>query len=407
MVAVGGGAPVMWPCKSFDFSWEDWSFGLESSFSPPRRKTVRARVERLWSEEGDAIACLTVRSAFDLFLRTRQWDEGDEIIFSAVTVPDMPILARHHGLRTVPLDIDPITTAWDVAELEALIGPNTRAVVLTHLYGARLDIGPAVEVARSHGILVIEDCAEAYAGPKCTGHAGADLNLFSFGPLKTSTAIGGGLVRVRDGKLLGRMRSILETDPVQPTSEHLRRLISYGAMKASSTPYVFGMLIEALEALGVDHQELIHKLTRSVSPDDLLTRIRRQPCAALLALLERRLQEGEAAVSRRIELGRALFEALGPEVELPTRNIDAHSYWLVPVLMREPEALARELRSEGFYPMSGRLEVVADNSAPNTASPGAERLVAESVYLSFDPQMPVLELERLGRIVTAAARKAL
>jgi perosamine synthetase len=397
---------VIWPCKGFDFGWEDWSFGLESSLSPPRRRTVRTRIERLWSDEGEAIACLTVRSAFDLFLRSRQWDEGDEIIFSAVTVPDMPILARHHGLRTVPLDIDPITTVWDVAELETLIGPRTRAVVLTHLYGARLDIGPAVGVAQRHGILVIEDCAEAYSGPQWTGHAEADLNLFSFGPLKTATAIGGGLVRVRDAKLRASMRSILESDPVQPTSEHLGRLISYGAMRASTTPHVFGMLITVLEALRVDHQEFIHKLTRSVPPEDLLTRIRRQPCAALLALLERRLHEGDGAVSRRIELGRALFEALGPEVELPTRNIDAHSYWLVPVLMCEPEALARELRSEGFYPMSGRLEVVTDNSAPDTASPGAERLVAESVYLSFDPQMPVLELERLGRIVTAAARKA-
>ena len=73
--------------------------------------------------------------------------------------------------------------------------------------------------------------------------------------------------------------------------------------------------------------------------------------------------------------------------------------------MREPEVLARILLGEGFYPMSGRLEVVADNNAPDTISPGAERLVAESVYLSFDPQMPACELERLARIVTAAASK--
>ena len=111
---------MMWPCKVFDFSWEDWFFAIESSLTPPRRQTVKRRVERLWSEEGDAIACLTVRSAFDLFLRSMQWDPGDEVIFSAVTVPDMPVVARHHGLRTVPLDIDPITTAWDVAELEQL-----------------------------------------------------------------------------------------------------------------------------------------------------------------------------------------------------------------------------------------------------------------------------------------------
>ncbi len=394
----------MWPCKGLDFSWEDWFFALESSLAPPRRQTVGARVERIWSEGGDAIACLNVRSAFDLFLRSMQWDAGDEIIFSAVTVPDMPVVARYHGLRTVPLDIDPITTVWDVAELEALIGPRTRAVVLTHLYGARLDVEPTVEVARRREIMVIEDCAEAYAGPAWTGHAEADLNLFSFGPLKTATAVGGGLVRVRDAGLRKRMRSIMKGDPVQPTREHLWRLIIYGALRASTNPHLFGMYIAVLRALGVDHQELIHRLTRSVSGEDLLTRIRRQPCAALLALLERRLYEGDAAISRRTELGRTLFEALGPEVDLPTREVDTHSYWLVPVLTSEPEGLARELRSEGFYPMSGRLAVVRDSRAPDTASPGAQRLVTGSVYLPFDPQMPGQELKRLGGIVTAVAQ---
>ena len=395
----------MWPCKGLDFSWEDWFFAIESSLTPPRLRTVGARVERLWCKEGGAIACLTVRSAFDLFLRSMQWNAGDEIIFSAVTVPDMPAVARHHGLRIVPLDIDPITTMWDVAELEALIGPRTRAVVLTHLYGARLDVEPAVEVARRHGIMVIEDCAEAYAGPEWRGHAEADLNLFSFGPLKTATAVGGGLVRVRNARLRERMRSIMKSDPVQPTREHLRRLIIYGVLKASANPHLFGMYIAVLGALGVDHEELIHRLTRSVSHEDLLTRIRRQPCAALLALLEHRLYGGDAAISRRTELGRTLFEALGPEVDLPTREVDTHSYWLVPVLTSEPEELARELRNEGFYPMSGRLAVVTDGSAPDTTSPGAQRLVTGSVYIPFDPQMPALELKRLGGIVTAVAKK--
>ena len=396
----------MWPCKAFDFSWEDWFFALESSLTPPRRETVRARVERLWREDGDAIACLTVRSAFDLFLRSMQWDAEDEIIFSAVTVPDMPVVARHHGLRTVPLDIDPITTLWDVAELEALIGPRTRAVVLTHLFGARLDLEPAIEVARRHGIMVIEDCAEAYSGPEWTGHDDADLNLFSFGPLKTATAIGGGLARVADAGLRERMRSMLEGDPVQPTREYLGRLMTYGALKASSNPHVFGMSIAVLSALGVDHGQLIHRLTRSVKDEDLLSSIRRQPCSAMLAMLERRLYEGGAAISRRADLGRELFAALGPEVDLPTRDADIHGYWLVPVLTPDPEALARELRSEGFYPMSGRLEVVTDGEDVDGAPLGAKRLVTESVYLAFDPQMPAHELRRQGEIVTAAVKTA-
>ena len=396
----------MWPCKVFDFSWEDWFFAIESSLTPPRRQTVKRRVERLWSEEGDAIACLTVRSAFDLFLRSMQWDPGDEVIFSAVTVPDMPVVARHHGLRTVPLDIDPITTAWDVAELEQLIGPRTRAVVLTPLFGARLAVAPAIEVARRRGIMVIEDCAEAYAGPQWRGQPEADLNLFSFGPLKTATAIGGGLARVRDAGLRERMRSILDRDPVQPTREYLGRLVTYGVLKASCNRHLFGMFITVLDALRVDHGQLIHQRTRSVKDKDLLVSIRRQPCSALLAMLERRLHEGDAPITRRTDLGRKLFAALGPDVDLPTRDAELHSYWLLPVLASDSDALVRELRSEGFYPMSGRLDVVTDGEDADSAPLGATRLVSESVYLAFDPEMPAHELQRQGEIVTAAASMA-
>jgi dTDP-4-amino-4,6-dideoxygalactose transaminase len=278
--------------------------------------------------------------------------------------------------------------------------------VLTHLFGARLDVEPAIEVARRHGIMVIEDCAEAYSGPEWTGHDDADLNLFSFGPLKTATAIGGGLARVADAELRERMRSMLEGDPVQPTREYLGRLMTYGALKASSNPHLFGMFITVLDALGVDHGRLIHRLTRSVKDQDLLASIRRQPCSAMLAMLERRLHEGDAAISRRADLGRVLFGALGPEVDLPTRDADSHGYWLVPVLTPDPEALARELRGKGFYPMSGRLDVVTDGEDVDSAPLGAKRLVTESVYLAFDPQMPAHELQRQGEIVTAAAKSA-
>ena len=155
---------MIWPCKRFDFTWADWRFALKACLSPPPRESVAARIESLWSADHDTIACLTVRSAFDLFLRAKQWDSGDEIIFSALTVSDMPHIARQHGLQPVPLDIDPLTTAWDDRALEQLIGSRTRAIVLAHLFGARVDVEPAVAVALRHGVAVVEDCAQAYAG---------------------------------------------------------------------------------------------------------------------------------------------------------------------------------------------------------------------------------------------------
>ena len=96
-------------------------FAVGACLSPPPVQDVSARVEGLWSAQADSLACLTVRSAFDLYLRAQRWEAGSEIVFSALTVPDMPRIARHHGLCPVPLDIDPATAAWDDSALERCV----------------------------------------------------------------------------------------------------------------------------------------------------------------------------------------------------------------------------------------------------------------------------------------------
>ena len=85
---------AMWPCKEIDLAWADWVFAVGACLSPPPVQDVSARVERLWSTQAESLACLTVRSAFDLYLRAQRWEAGSEIVFSALTVPDMPRIAR-------------------------------------------------------------------------------------------------------------------------------------------------------------------------------------------------------------------------------------------------------------------------------------------------------------------------
>ena len=385
----------MWPCKDIDLAWSDWAFAVGACVSPSPIQQVSERVERLWPSQSDALACLTVRSAFDLYLRVQRWEAGSEIVFSALTAPDMPRIAGHHGLRPVPLDVDPVTAAWDHRALERCVSPRTRAVVLAHLFGTRVDLDPAVEIARRHGIAVVEDCAQAYAGPDWTGHPEADLSLFSFGPMKSVTALGGALASVRDPETCAAMKRIAAQDGVQPTGEYLRRVLLYGVLKAASHPRAFGLVIAMANALGADSSQWIHGLTRSVANDAFIASIRRRPCAALLGLLDRRLEQGTAPVSRRVEPGRALMAILGPDVDVPGRAADPHGYWMFPVLSRNPEALSTVLRNQGFDAMLARLSAVSDGATP---TPGADRL-SDALYVPFDPAMPVDELERLGRLV--------
>ena len=302
----------------------------------------------------------------------------------------------------MPLDIDPATAAWDDSALERCIGSRTRALVLAHLFGTRIDLEPALEFARRRGIAVVEDCAQAYAGPGWTGHPEADLSLFSFGPMKTATALGGALARVRDPDTCAAMKRISAQDSVQPTVEFLRRILLYGGLKAAAHPRAYGVIMAAANALGADASQWIHSVTRNVADDAFIASIRRRPCAALLELLERRLGQGTAPVSRRVEPARTLMTALGRDVEIPARAADPHGYWMFPVLARSPETLSASLRDRGFSAMSARLAVVSDGATP---TPGTDRL-SDALYIPFDPAMPREEPERLGRLVRSFEARA-
>ena len=77
-------------------------------------------------------------------------------------------------------------------------------ILVAHLFGSRVDLAP---LARP-GVLLVEDCAQSFRGPGARGDPPADVSLFSFGSIKTATALGGALVRVEDAALRARMREL-------------------------------------------------------------------------------------------------------------------------------------------------------------------------------------------------------
>ena len=395
------------PPRRFDFSWADWRFAVRACLAPPPWAEAGEQLQRRWSARGDALTFLSVRSAFDLFLRVAgaEWRRGDEIVFTALTIPAMPAIARRHGFRPVALDVDPLTTAWDAGALTARIGPRTRAVVVAHLFGARVDLRATFAVTQPRGLAVIEDCAQAYVGDGWRGHEAADISLFSFGPLKPATAFGGALARVRNAATRREMRALLRVCPVQPTAEYLRRVLRFGLLNVASTPRLYGAIVAAAERLGVSLAQWVDAATRSMPRDVGNQQLRRRPCAALLALLARRLDsasgidEGETFLRRRRTAARALLDALGPQTPVAARDAAPHGYWMIPVLTANGAPLRAALRAAGFDALPSRLAPVADGVH---ATPGADAL-AQAVCVPFDPRMTARDLALLGALAAKAS----
>src|SRR5262245_6425144 len=196
----------MWVRKRLDIDWSDLAWAVWYCLARRDAVAIARRIEQSWSPAGAAVACLSVRSGFDLVLRALELPAGSEVLVSALTIPDMVRILEEYGLVAVPVDIDLASLGPTRETLERAVSPRARAILAAHLFGSRMPIDELVAFARRRGLLVFEDCAQAYEGPAYAGHSQADVSLFSFGTIKTSTALGGGLLVIRDPGVRERVR---------------------------------------------------------------------------------------------------------------------------------------------------------------------------------------------------------
>jgi perosamine synthetase len=247
-----GGWRGMYARHRLDISVEDIAFGVLSYSRRLNREKLEGEVLRLCSLEEEGLVCFSVRSGWDLWLGAQGLRAGDEVLVSAVTHPDMVRIISEHGLRAVPVDIDPGTLTPRPCMLEAAFTLRTRVVLVAHLFGGRMDLGGVAKFARDRGLLLVEDCAQAFKGLERMGDPLADVSMYSFGTLKTSTALGGAILRVRDREVLDRMRWIQASYPSQGRRGYLKKLLKVLGLVAVSRPGLYGLLARACRRLGSD-----------------------------------------------------------------------------------------------------------------------------------------------------------
>ncbi len=135
---------------------------------------------------------------------------GDEVITTPYSFFATAGVIARLGARPVFVDIDPVTFNLDTRAVPARITARTKAILPVHLFGRCVDLGPLLEVARKHGIAVIEDAAQAIGARDEQGRlAGASgtMGCFSFFPSKNLGAFGdAGMVVTNDEQLAETLR---------------------------------------------------------------------------------------------------------------------------------------------------------------------------------------------------------
>jgi dTDP-4-amino-4,6-dideoxygalactose transaminase len=288
--------------------------------------------------------------ALELILRGHGIGPGDEVIVPGFTFIATWLAISNCGATPVPVDILAETFNIDPSRVAEKITPKTRAIMPVHLYGQPADVDPLLEIARSRGLMVFEDAAQAHGARYRSRRAGGlgQAAGFSFYPGKNLGAFGdGGAVTTDDAALADRMRT----------------LRNYGSQRK----YYH-------ETQGINSRL-----------DELQA-----------AFLRVKLKYLDQANLRRVQIASRYLDALGdlPWLHAPQVLQDAQPVWhLFVVRCEDRDRLARHLGASGIqtlihYPVPPhRSGAYKGHPAARISLPITERLAGEVLSLPIGPHM--------------------
>ena len=150
------------------------------AFEPRFAALMGAGAARLCNS-GSSANLLAVASLTSITLGDEALAPGDEVITCASGFPTTVTPLYQHGLVPVYVDVDPVTLNLDPTQLEAAIGPRTRAVMVAHTLGNPFDLDAVRALCDRHGLWLVEDCCDA------VGSTYRDAPVGSFGALATTS----------------------------------------------------------------------------------------------------------------------------------------------------------------------------------------------------------------------------
>jgi perosamine synthetase len=390
----------IWIRKRLDIATKDLLFGLKYCLMPGSRISVTSQIQSIWeNDDQKSLICLSVRTGFDLLFQALNLEPGSEILMSALTIPDMPKIVAHHGLVPVAIDINPESLIPSTERIEAAITSKTKVLVIAHLFGGISDLKEIGDIAKKHHLLVIEDCAQAFYSSSYTGSSNADISMFSFGTIKTATALGGGILLFRNTNLpLKKIQELHHSYPFQQRRTFLMKIFKYFLLNLLSSPKIFPILIKLLEKRGIDYDSYIHGLSRSFPHGNFFDKIQRQPGLPLLKLMLHRFKTYDfSTIEKRIERGAFLVKNLPESFFFPGIQSLIQTYWAFPVLTSEPAKLVSVLKLAGFDATHKSSLKIVEHTGENHFSSIllSKSILDQVVFLPLYPEMPFVEFERM------------
>ncbi|WP_328994151.1 DegT/DnrJ/EryC1/StrS family aminotransferase [Kribbella sp. NBC_01245] len=217
-----------------------------------------------------AVASSSGTSAIHLAVAAVDPDPGDEIITTCLSDAGtvLPILAQN----AIPVfaDVDPLTGNLDPASVRARITARTKAIIVVHLFGIPAPVAELRQIADAHGVVLIEDCAQAYL-TRCApdgalagtvGHIGC----FSLQQSKHITAGDGGITITADNALARRARLFADKAWPRDTDERTHLFLGLNYRMTELQAAVARAQLGKLAGVVEDRRKSADALTAAIAP---------------------------------------------------------------------------------------------------------------------------------------------
>ncbi len=203
---------------------------LDSTWISSRGSYIQ-RFETAFADFCDAKyaqSCSNGTTALHLALLALGIGPGDEVIVPTLTFVATANAVNYCGGTPVFIDSEPRTWNMNPSLIEAKITPRTRAIIVVHLYGHPVDMDAIQDIARRHGLFLIEDAAEAHGARykgKVVGSMG-DISTFSFFGNKVLSTGEGGMVVTNDREL-SRKVHLFKEQGMDPDRRYWHPVVGY------------------------------------------------------------------------------------------------------------------------------------------------------------------------------------
>ena len=157
-----------------------------------------------------SIAVTSCTTALHLSLAALGFGIDDEAIVPAFTWISTANVIEHLGGKVIFCDINLENFNIDVAQIESLITPKTKAIIPVHLFGLSTDMSDLMRIANKYNLWVVEDAACGFGAKYRNRHVGnfGNTGCFSFHPRKSITTGEGGMITTNDDALARKLRSM-------------------------------------------------------------------------------------------------------------------------------------------------------------------------------------------------------